>query len=253
MMLKSLWVALSTYSAIPVPQFEWDNRTTKYVICFFPVVGVFCGLLLAAWYWLCSTLQTGGLLFSAVAAALPLLITGGIHMDGYMDTVDALSSHQSRERKLEIMKDSHCGAFAVIYCGIYLLLMVGLLHELYTQKQIWVVCPGYILSRSLSGLCAVNFSNARKNGMLADVTQNLQKNVTNLVLSIIVIVSCCGMVVLDPIPGFVGIICAFLWVLCYRHITKQQFGGVTGDTMGFFLQICEMLILAGIWMGGIVI
>ena len=75
----------------------------KYALCFFPAVGVFCTGALWLWYALCCTLGVSGVLFAAVAAALPLLITGGIHMDGFMDTVDALSSHQSKERKLEIM------------------------------------------------------------------------------------------------------------------------------------------------------
>lgn len=69
-------------------------------------------------------------LFASIAVCIPLLVTGGIHMDGYMDTVDALSSHQSVEKKLEILKDPNAGAFAVIYCGIYLLLSLGLFYQL---------------------------------------------------------------------------------------------------------------------------
>ena len=116
-LLESLGVALSTYSAIPVPQFQWNERNMKYAICFFPAVGLFCGAGLALWWWLAKTLEIGAVLFAAGAVALPILITGGIHMDGFMDTVDALSSHQTRERKLAILKDPNCGAFAVLYCG----------------------------------------------------------------------------------------------------------------------------------------
>ena len=164
MLFKSLLVALSTYSICPVPQFEWNERNMRYAICFFPAVGLFCGGALYGWYRLSAALEFSGVLFAVVAVCLPLLLTGGIHMDGFMDTADALSSHQSRERKLEILKDSHCGAFAVLYCIVYLLLSFGLFHEAYPAGAIAALCPTYVLSRALSGLCAVNLPNARGSG-----------------------------------------------------------------------------------------
>ena len=110
-LIKALVIAVSTYSALPVPQFEWDPDSQRFSICFLPAVGLLCGGALYGWHALCLLLRLPAALLAAVADSLPLLITGGIHMDGYMDTSDALASHQSRQRKLEIMKDCHCGAF----------------------------------------------------------------------------------------------------------------------------------------------
>ena len=121
-MLKSLCIAFTTYSRLPVPRVEWDERSLRYAVCFFPLIGVCIGALEYLWLWLSGLLGCPALLRGAVAAAIPLLVTGGIHADGFCDTVDALSSHQSRERMLEILKDSHCGAFAVIFFGVWLLL-----------------------------------------------------------------------------------------------------------------------------------
>ena len=56
-----------------------------------------------------------------MAVLIPVLVTGGIHLDGLLDTADALSSWQTRERRLEILKDSHAGAFAIIVCCGYFL------------------------------------------------------------------------------------------------------------------------------------
>ena len=119
-LLETLLVAMSTYSSLPMPQFEWNEKNMRYAICFFPAVGAVCGGALLLWNWFCFRLNVNPVLFASVAVCLPLLITGGIHMDGYMDTVDALASHQSRERKLEILKDSTCGAFPVksIICPV---------------------------------------------------------------------------------------------------------------------------------------
>lgn len=249
--LESLFVALSTYSAIPVPQFEWNERNMKYSICFFPAVGVLCGLALWLWSLLCAWMELSGLLFAAVAVCIPLLISGGIHMDGYMDTIDALSSHQARERKLEIMKDPNCGAFAVIYCGIYLLLDLGLLYELYGQgaEAISLYCPVYVLSRSLSALCAVNLPNARKNGMLCAYTQNADRKKATAAMLLVAAAVGAVLLLLSPKMGSCILLAALLALLLYRRSAMKEFGGVTGDTSGFFLQLCELFCLLGALVG----
>ena len=117
-LFESLLIALSTYSAVPVPQLDWNEKNMRYAICFFPAVGVLCGAALWLWTVIAQESDMSGVLFAAIAACLPILVTGGIHLDGYLDTVDALSSHQTREKKLAIMKDANCGAFAVIYGGV---------------------------------------------------------------------------------------------------------------------------------------
>lgn len=248
-LLESLLIAMSTYSAIPVPQFAWNDRNMKYAICFFPVVGILCGAALWGWLALADFLQISGFFFAMVATCLPLLITGGIHMDGYMDTVDALASHQPRERKLEIMKDPNCGAFAVIYCGIYLLVYAGLIYELFAANRILVLCPTFVLSRSLSALCAVNMPNARKAGMLCAYTKNTEKHTATTALIIVLIMSGAATVLVSPIVGGITVFCAVVSALFYRKQAMRQFGGVTGDTSGFFLQMCELTCLVGAWIG----
>ena len=248
-LFKSLLVAISTYSAIPVPQFEWNERNMKYAICFFPAVGIFCGAALWGWFALAEVLAVSSFFFATVATCLPLLITGGIHMDGYMDTVDALASHQPRERKLEILKDPTCGAFAVIYCGVYLLVYAGLMHELYTANCVLVLCPTFVLSRSLSALCAVTMPNARKSGMLCAYTKNTEKRTAIISLLIVLLISGGVSILLCPVIGAVTVLVAVVSVLLYHKLAMTQFGGVTGDTSGFFLQICELACLFDAWIG----
>ncbi len=248
-LFESLLVALSTYSALPVPQFRWSERNMKYAICFFPAVGLLCGGAVWLWFAAAIRLHISSFLFAVVAACLPLLVTGGIHMDGYMDTVDALASHQPRERKLEILKDPGCGAFAVIYCAIYLLVSVGLWHELFVAGRIAVLCPTFVLSRALSGLCAVNLPQAKKQGMLHTYTQNTQKRTATAALAAMLVLSAAAALWLDTISGGLAVLFALLTVLGYRKLALCQFGGVTGDTSGFFLQLCELACLAGGWIG----
>ena len=250
---ETLLVALSTYSAVPVPQFEWNEKNTAYPLCFLPVVGVLCGGILLAFYALCVYLHASALFFAAVGVCIPLLVTGGIHMDGYMDTVDALASHQTKERMLEILKDPHCGAFAVIYCGIYLFLNAALLSQVYQQRSVPLFCLIFVLSRCLSGLCAVNLPSARKNGMLAAFTEHTRRSNSNVALGIELTAVCIAMAVLDIKLIWFPLAAAALWVVIYRALVLRRFGGVTGDTAGFFLQMCELLCLLGLWIGGVVL
>ena len=120
-MLNSLWIAFRTYSRIPVPEAEWTEDNMKYAMCFFPLVGVVIGGAEFLWMFLAGLLDCPMILRAAIASLLPLLITGAIHMDGFMDTADALSSHKDRETMLQILKDSHTGAFAVICAGMWML------------------------------------------------------------------------------------------------------------------------------------
>lgn len=109
--IRGIAVAFSTYSKIPMPQFVWKEEDMRYSMCFFPWIGAVIGAILWGWFRLSALLGISTLAFILISAALPLIITGGFHVDGFMDTMDALHSYQPRERKLEILKDSHIGAF----------------------------------------------------------------------------------------------------------------------------------------------
>lgn len=112
--VRSFCMALAMYSKLPVPQVEWREENMAYAMCFFPVVGACIGLLMFAVLALANLLALSRALTAALLTVLPLAVTGGIHMDGFCDVADALSSHAPKEKKLEIMKDPRAGAFAVI-------------------------------------------------------------------------------------------------------------------------------------------
>ncbi len=118
-LLRTVAAAFSMYSAIPMPQFAWDEKTTRYLLCAFPLVGGVVGGAVWGWLWFCGRFQIGRVLLAAAATTIPVLITGGIHLDGFCDTVDALASHAPTEQKLQILKDAHLGAFALIGCCLY--------------------------------------------------------------------------------------------------------------------------------------
>ena len=111
--IKSLILAFSMYSRIPVPHVWIEEKDMKYTFGFFPLVGVVIGALFSGWLIFARKFCIGTITSMCVSGVFLLLITGGIHIDGYMDTMDAVHSYGDREKKLEILKDSHIGAFAV--------------------------------------------------------------------------------------------------------------------------------------------
>ena len=247
--IRSLLIAFSTYSRIPVPQVEWNEENRRYSMCFFPLVGLIIGLVLWGWIALCGHLKISGFLQGAVAALLPLVITGGIHMDGYMDTTDALASWQPKEKRLEILKDSHTGAFAVMGCAGYLLLSAAVYAEADVSAGIRLIGV-YVLSRTLSAFALVMMKSAKQNGMLNDISRAAEKRIVTF-SGCVYAVLC--LILWAAAGGWIAPICALASALCYfyyQHMAYKQFGGVTGDLAGWFLQITELVLSAVIVIGG---
>ena len=247
--IRSLFIAFSTYSRIPVPQVEWSEENRKYSMCFFPLIGAVIGLLLWGWLWLCDALSIGPMLRGALGALLPIFVTGGIHMDGFMDTSDALASWQSRARRLEILKDSHVGAFAVLGCAGYLLLHAALLSEASATSGALLCCV-FVLSRVLSAWAMATFRSARPQGMLDAFAQAAHRRMVTV--SCVVYAVLCA-VVWSVFGGWLTLVCLLTAALCvvyYRHMAYKQFGGVTGDLAGWFLQVTELVLTAVIVLGG---
>ena len=244
-LVKSLWIALAMYSRIPVPRVEWTEQDMKYALCFFPAVGAAEGILFVS-VWLVLEQAGFGVLFqSAILTAVPILVTGGIHMDGFLDTMDALSSWQPKERKLEILKDSHTGAFAIIGGVTYFILYLGAASEISEFRTAMMTGMGFVLSRILSAGALVTLRGAKKDGMAYAFMSAAHKQITRSVLAaqlLLVIAVMCRYWLMGALAML--ILAAGTW-LYYRHMSYKEFGGITGDLAGFFLQVCELLMIFG--------
>lgn len=253
--LRSLCIAVSMYSRIPVPYGNWDKKEMKYAIGLFPVVGVLIGAMSWLWIWgMCriiaerlTNLPTS-ILFAVttlIAAVLPILVTGGIHLDGFMDTSDVFHSWADREKKLRILSDPHIGAFSVISVLVLAAVWVSAVAVIIGSGDglvLGVFALEYVLARALSGLAAVLFRNARGEGTLWAFTDfGKEAKRTNLVLlSAWAIAAAGGMVLLKPAGGCAAVVVsAVVWEL-YMRRAYRDLGGITGDLEGWFLCRCEV-------------
>lgn len=237
--MKSFFIAVSMYSKIPVPQFAWEEKDMQYVFCFFPWIGALIGVCVYGWNILCENHDIGVLCRVVVVAAIPLFITGGLHVDGFMDTMDAVHSYQTKERKLEILKDSHIGAFAVIMLVAYGLVFLGAFSEIVEDEALKVVCCGFVLSRCLCGISALSFPLAKKEGTLSLFADRSHKKIVKASLYLQSAICIGGMLYWSLSTGLLVAGAAFLALLYYFYRSRKELGGVTGDTAGYFVLLCE--------------
>lgn len=240
-MLRACIVAFAMYSKVPMPRVEWNETSMKYALCFFPLIGVVIGALELLYMEVSQIMGYGGVMRSCIMAVIPIIVTGGIHMDGYMDTMDALHSYQEKERKLEILKDVHIGAFAGIMLVSYYLVYVGGVSEFNTREEGILLAIGFILSRTLSGLALVFFPAAKKTGTLYSFAVTADRNRVRFVLILWLIFSFLVGSFVDW-KRWLGIgvanTCLFLY---YKWKSQKEFGGITGDLAGWFLALSELV------------
>ena len=247
-MFKSLIMAFSTYSKIPMPRIKWDEKNMSYSMCFFPFVGVVIGgVNYGMIYLLKELLGISPLLIGVIITVIPILITGGIHFDGFLDVADARSSYKDREEKLRILKDPHVGAFAIIYGICYMMLAFGCNYQLVSDMgesiRIYIsIGIGFALSRILSGLSVLTLKKAKKDGMVAAYSQGADKR-AKAILALELVAILVALVLVDLKYGVAVIVAGIISFIYYVIMSYKTFGGITGDLAGWFLQVCELNML----------
>lgn len=265
--IKSLLLAFSMFSAIPVPRVEWNEKNMRYMMAAFPLVGVVITLLCVICFVFgiqCAYFRMKPIpvsLLALVFTLIPVLVTGGIHVDGFMDTCDALASHAPREKKLEILKDSHSGAFAVLACVLYFLSYFVLSYELCdyflgadsSQRfmnffemliEFAPFCFIFILSRLLSAFAVATFPIAKNSGLVHTFATASAKKFTALWCGIWFALISAALILLFDALGIFLVAPSLAVFVCYYFMAKRNFGGITGDTAGWFVQMCEIVSLA---------
>lgn len=247
-LFESMLIAFSMYSKIPMPKVEWNDKNMKYAMCFFPVIGVVVGVCVQIIGTLLIKSTFGSLFFSVIMTLLPIMITGGIHLDGFLDTIDALSSWGDKEKKLQILKDSNSGAFAIIGMGCYLLCNIALWSEASVEMLPLISC-GYVLSRALSGYSVVTFQTAKNSGLAKTFQDTAQKNRVKMTMYCWIMISTGCMLAYNFKSAISLFVAGALFFQYYKRLCKKQFGGITGDLAGYFLQVFELLMLGVIVLG----
>lgn len=238
--LKALCMCFSMFCAVPTPFMHvWDESVRGIMLTMFPLVGAFIG---AIWALIGLGLRSCGvpdMLFAALMTIAPFILTGGIHLDGYMDCCDGIFSRRDLERRREILKDSHVGSFAVVGLGILLLMFFGAFGSLKSGISFWPLVFIATASRANSGLGITYLKPMSHSEYAGDFHKSI--NGTNAAFLI-------GFLLLSAVLGFVfcglsGLIPVIATTAGYWLATLyayRQFEGFSGDVTGFGHTIGEL-------------
>ena len=222
-LVETVLVAFAMFSALPLPCPEWNGKNMRYALCAFPLIGLVCGGLWYGWGLLCAWLSVPHLLRGAGFCLIPVLVTGGIHLDGYADTCDALASHAPPEKKQEILKDPRCGAFAVIHLCIYFLFYLALCAALEpTREALWSMGLAFVLALSLSALAVCRFPLAKNTGLAHTFATAADRKTAGRVLLALCAGAGAGLIVAGGIAGAAMLAAALAGCWGYREVAHRR-------------------------------
>ena len=237
--LHAFAMCQSMFCAIPFPGNIWDEEARDKMLLFLPVVGLEIGALWAALAWLCRLLSTPMLVKGLLLAGYPYLVTGCIHLDGFMDVTDAVKSCRSLERRREILKDSHVGAFAVIGIVLLLLSQFALLASVPADANclIWMFVPA--VSRCCSALAVIGLKPMSTSQYAAQKKAKRHLAILSLMTTFF---TAAGFLLCGKY-GYVLIGCLAGYGLALRKAYKSL-DGMNGDISGYALSLGELCAVA---------
>ena len=222
-----------------VRQTEWTAEDFGRSSRFFPFVGLVLGICYAAAAWLLLYFIGMRALTAALLLILPLLLTGGLHADGFMDTADGVFSGRDRERKLEIMKDSRVGAFGVVSFVMLMFVQYALISDMHPLLLIPALFVMPVIGRFAMVLSVACFPYAREDGMgktFADMAD--RKTVAIAAVSTTLLVLPWGFL------AAAALIFGIIFALFFCRMITRVLGGTTGDVYGAATVLTETLVLA---------
>lgn len=253
---KSFIMALSMFTVIPTPYVEWDDEGIKNMMKFYPLVGVIVGLIWSTVYYLLSFLNCSIVLKSAVLLIVPFIVTGMLHLDGFMDVCDAILSRRDRAEKLRILKDSTIGAFAVVslimlfflqFGGIYSILEKNGLSRIFEiNSRFNMSSPIYslLLIPIISRCIAAYFLLTKVTIKESSLGTYFKKGTSIQDIIIMIIALVLASILCFISIGWKGILIPILMTIGITLAVKKcikEFGGVSGDVAGFALVVGEVI------------
>lgn len=238
-MIKALILYTQFFSRIAIPK-QVDISYLRRGIPFLTLFGLLLGLLSGAFYFLTS-LVLPGLVAWVLTLAFDVLLTGGFHLDALADTADGLFSSRKKERMLEIMKDSRIGSNGVLALILYYALML-VLYPYLPGPSWFVVASLTMIGKAGLSLQLYHMTYARAGGGSGDFFSGSKTSHILLAQLLPLALSCL-------VFGWKGLLAYGLVVLGavgYRRFVYQKIDGHTGDTLGAFVEIAQLLYLLGL-------
>jgi len=230
-----LWIALQFLTIIPVPKrFEAKLSYIGDSLVYFPLGGLFLGLILALISWALSYILPLQIISALVVISL-VVLTGAHHLDGLADTFDGVIAGRTVSERIAIMSDTRIGTFGTVaIAGLLLLKYAGFSSGI--EPGILILQP--VLSRWSMVSLLFMYPTAKKAGMCF----SYKKGATIRKFLIATLITLVITVILAGWHGLILLACVFLISFCIGLWTKSRIGGITGDTCGALNEINEAAV-----------
>ena len=248
---KGFLMAISMFTVIPLPRYEWDDEGGKNIMKFYPAIGLIVGLIWYGVFRLLNLLGASIMVITAITLITPFILTGMLHLDGYMDVCDALLSRRDKQEKLRILKDPHTEAFAVIsvvmlfvvnFSGVYTVISNSIkdnaINNINTSAVGLILIP--IISRSLMGYLLLSKDSMKGSSLGAFFKQGTGKVDRFILLSSLIISSIISIFIFK----IYGVIMSLAMILVSTFLVNsaaKEFDGMSGDSAGYGLVIAETI------------
>ena len=228
--IYGFFMAWGMFLTIPCPKKIWRESARRKMLACLPLIGLIVGGIWALCAWLGSFLPQP--LAALLCAAAPWLITGFMHLDGYMDVCDAVLSRRDLETRQRILKDSHCGAFAVICLALLVLCQWAVFLSAEALPR-WPLTLIPAASRACAALAVLTLR-----PMSTSQYSAMTRGGAPVVFAAIVLAAVCGLSVLlwDSFAPLAAAVC--YWLAAWYAF--RQLDGMSGDVSGFALTIAEL-------------
>ncbi len=228
--IYGFFMAWGMFLAIPCPKKIWRESARRKMVACLPLVGLIVGGVWVLCAWLGSFLPRP--LGALLCAAAPWLVTGFLHLDGFMDVCDAVLSRRDLETRQRILKDSHCGAFAVI-CLVLLALCQWAAFLSAESIPLWPLALVPVASRACAALAVLTLRPIAVSQYSA-----MERGGAPVVFAALVLTGVCALSAIlwgsfAPLAAAAGYALA-VWY------ADRQLGGMSGDVSGFALTLGEL-------------
>ncbi|MFE4953828.1 adenosylcobinamide-GDP ribazoletransferase [Streptomyces sp. NPDC056653] len=248
--------AFGTLTVLPVRVTRWDREAARAGMLCAPLAGLVVGLLAAVPGGLLLLFGSGPLLAAVASAAVPAVLTRGLHLDGLADTADGLGSGKPAEDALRIMKQSDIGPFGVITLLFVLLAQIAVLHQLYGQSwahgAMAAVVAGVTARLALTLASRQGVPPARPEGLGAAVAGTVPLRAAAGAAAVVV-AACAGAGAVfggyAPLHQGLAVVGGLAGAQVLLRHCVRRFGGVTGDVFGAVAEVAATGTLVGLALG----
>lgn len=235
---RAFIMSLTMFSVIPCPFRMWDEESRPLMTLALPFVGTVIGALWALTADVAEILGIPLYLKAAVLCAFPFFITGGMHLDGFLDVTDAVRSWRDVEERRRILKDPHVGSFAVVDTVLLVMMQFAAFCSAKGTENIFTLILIPTISRCIAAFCVTVLPPLSTSEYAGNYRERVKRSHVLFLIAVMVAAAVIGFVLLGRY-GYVSvaIVAGYLF---YMFRAYRSLGGMSGDISGYALTFAEL-------------